>query len=96
MKRSSIPPIVLFALAFTGVVWANDQQIQQACVNAAICLLAVRSGLSPGAGLIFKHTTRPWPFASAVAWSAQRLSAVLFFKRVNQCERQLRFLSRYF
>ena len=48
MKRSSITPIVLFALAFTGVVWANDQQIQQACVNAAICLLAARSGLSPG------------------------------------------------
>jgi hypothetical protein len=28
-------------------VWANDQQTQQVCVNAAICLLAVRSGLSP-------------------------------------------------
>jgi hypothetical protein len=47
MKRGSILPIVLFALALTGVVWANDQRTQQVCVNAAICLLAVRSGLSP-------------------------------------------------
>jgi hypothetical protein len=47
MKRSSMLPIVLFALALTGVVRANDQQTQQACVNTAICLLAVRSGLSP-------------------------------------------------
>ena len=47
MTCSSILPIVLFALALTGVVRANDQQTQQACVNAAICLLAVRSGLSP-------------------------------------------------
>ena len=47
MKRSFILPIALFALALSGVVRANDQQTQQACVNAAICLLAVRSGLSP-------------------------------------------------
>ena len=47
MTCSSILPIVLFALALTGVVRANDQQTQQACVNAAICLLAVRYGLSP-------------------------------------------------
>jgi hypothetical protein len=47
MKRSSILPIVLFALALTGVVRANDQPTQQAWVNAAICLLAARSGLSP-------------------------------------------------
>ena len=47
MKLSSILPIALFALALTGVVRANDQQTQQACVNAAICLLAVRSGMSP-------------------------------------------------
>jgi hypothetical protein len=47
MTRNSILPFVLFALALTGVVRANDQQTQQACVNAAICLLAVRSGLSP-------------------------------------------------
>ena len=47
MTCSSILPIVLFALALTGVVRANDQQTQQACVNAAICLLAVRSALSP-------------------------------------------------
>ena len=31
------------------------------------------------AGLISKHTTRPWPFASAVAWSGQRVSTVLLF-----------------
>jgi hypothetical protein len=47
MKRSSILPIALFALALSGVVRANEQQTQQACVNAVICLLAVRSGLSP-------------------------------------------------
>jgi hypothetical protein len=47
MKCSSILPIVVFALALIGVVRANDQQTQQTCVNAAICLLAVRSGLSP-------------------------------------------------
>jgi hypothetical protein len=46
MKRSFILPIALFAFALSGVVRANDQQTQQACVNAAICLLAVRSGLS--------------------------------------------------
>ena len=47
MKRSSILPIALFALALSGVVRANDQQTQQACVNAVICLLAVQSGFSP-------------------------------------------------
>src|ERR1700730_4583154 len=47
MTRSFILPFALFALALIGVVRANDQQTQQACVNAAICLLAVRSGLSP-------------------------------------------------
>ena len=47
MKCSSILPIVLFALALACVVRAKDQQTQQACVNAAICLLAVRSALSP-------------------------------------------------
>jgi hypothetical protein len=30
-------------LALAGVARANDQQAQQACVNGAICLLAVRS-----------------------------------------------------
>jgi hypothetical protein len=47
MTRSFILPFALFALALIGVVRANDQQTQQACVNAAICLLAVRSGLLP-------------------------------------------------
>jgi hypothetical protein len=59
MKSSSILPIVPFALALTGVVWANDQQTQQVCVNAAICLLAVRSGLSPDrrSDLQLQHTS---------------------------------------
>jgi hypothetical protein len=47
MNFRSILPIAIFALGLTGVVRASDQQIQQACVNAAICLLAIRSGLSP-------------------------------------------------
>jgi hypothetical protein len=44
MKLTSGLPVLLFALALTGVVRANNQQAQQSCVNAAICLLAVRSG----------------------------------------------------
>jgi hypothetical protein len=39
---------LLFALAIAGGTQANNQQVQQSFVNAAICLLAVRSGLSPG------------------------------------------------
>jgi hypothetical protein len=48
MKLSSTLPVLLFALALTGVVRANNQQTQQSCVNTAICLLAVRSRLVPG------------------------------------------------
>jgi stage V sporulation protein SpoVS len=36
--------LMLFALALTGVVRANDPQIQQSCLNVAVCALAVRSG----------------------------------------------------
>jgi hypothetical protein len=43
MKLGSALPIILFGLALAGVARANDQQAQQACVNGAICLLAVRS-----------------------------------------------------
>jgi hypothetical protein len=43
MKLGSVLPIILFGLALAGVARANDQQAQQACVNGAICLLAVRS-----------------------------------------------------
>ena len=45
MTLSSALPIVLLALALalTGVARADNQQAQQSCVNAAICLLAVRS-----------------------------------------------------
>jgi len=62
MELTSILPVVLFGLALTGVVQANDQQAQQACVNAAICLLAVRSGWSPGhrSDLQAHHTS--WAF----------------------------------
>jgi stage V sporulation protein SpoVS len=35
---------MLFALALAGVVRANDPQIQQSCMNVAVCALAVRSG----------------------------------------------------
>ena len=45
MKLSSTVFFLLFAIALTR---ADNQQIQQLCVNAATCLLAVRSGLSPG------------------------------------------------
>jgi hypothetical protein len=48
MNLSSAFLVLLFALAIAGIAQANDQQAQQSCVNAAICLLAVRSGLSPG------------------------------------------------
>ena len=47
MNLSSSFLILLFALAIAGLAQANDQQAQQSCVNAAICLFAVRSGLSP-------------------------------------------------
>jgi hypothetical protein len=48
MKLSSAAlPILLFVLVLTAVQRANDQQAQQSCVNAAICLLAARSGLVP-------------------------------------------------
>jgi hypothetical protein len=44
MKLGSTVFFLLFAIALTR---ADNQQIQQLCVNAATCLLAVRSGLSP-------------------------------------------------
>jgi hypothetical protein len=43
MTLSSALPIVLFALALIGVTRADNQPAQQSSVNAAICLLAVRS-----------------------------------------------------
>ena len=46
MKFSSVLPIVLFALTVGMVVRANDQQMQQAAMNAAVCLLAIRAGSS--------------------------------------------------
>jgi hypothetical protein len=47
MTLSSALPIVLLALALTVVARADNQQAQQSCVNAAICLLAVRSRSLP-------------------------------------------------
>ena len=44
MKFSSLPPIALFALTIATVVRANDQQMQQAAMNAAVCLLAIGAG----------------------------------------------------
>jgi hypothetical protein len=38
---------LLFAFAIVAIAQSHAQQIQQSCINAAICLLAVRSGLSP-------------------------------------------------
>ena len=44
-EMSSTVFFLLFSIALTRV---DNQQIQQSYVNAATCLLAVRSGLSPG------------------------------------------------
>jgi hypothetical protein len=46
MKPSSSLVTVLFALTVVVVVRANDQQTQQAAMNAAVCLLAIRAGSS--------------------------------------------------
>jgi hypothetical protein len=48
MTFSSTFLALLFALAIVGVAQANNQRAQQSCINAAVCLLAVRSGFSPG------------------------------------------------
>ena len=55
MALSSALPIVLFALALIGVTRADNQPAQQSSVNAAICLLAVRSRSLPDRHLIFNH-----------------------------------------
>jgi hypothetical protein len=47
MTLSSALSLVLFALALIGVTRADNQQAQQSSVNAAICLLAVRSRSLP-------------------------------------------------
>ena len=44
MRFSSLLPMALFALTIATVVRANDQQMQQAAMNAAVCLLAIRAG----------------------------------------------------
>ena len=44
MTPGSTLSLTLFALALVGVVRASDPQIQQSCMNVAVCALAVRSG----------------------------------------------------
>jgi stage V sporulation protein SpoVS len=44
MTPGSTLSLMLFALALAGVVRASDPQIQQSCMNVAVCALAVRSG----------------------------------------------------
>jgi hypothetical protein len=46
MKLSSLLVITLFALAVALGARANDQHTQQAAMNAAVCLLAIRAGSS--------------------------------------------------
>ena len=68
----------LFALALTGVVQANDQQTQQACMNAAICLLAVRSGMSPDrrSDLQARYTSLAFRECRGLVGLAERLPRV--------------------
>jgi hypothetical protein len=80
MKRSSMPPIVLFALALIGIVRANDQQTQQACVNTAICLFAVRPGLSPDRRPNLQAHFTSLAFREGRALSGPRVFAVVLFK----------------
>ena len=47
MKLTAVLPVVALGLALTAVVKMNDQQAQQAFINAAIGALAVRVGSSP-------------------------------------------------
>ena len=66
MTLSSALPIVLFALALTGVARADNQQAQQSCVNApSVCsqfdLVHCRI-VDP----IFKHVIQIWPVATAL------------------------------
>ena len=54
MNLGSLLSIVLFALVFIGVAQANDQQLQQTCMNAMCACL--RLGLARQvADLISKH-----------------------------------------
>ena len=46
MKLSTILTFIVFGLALMGVVKANDQQMQQTPINAAIGVLAIRSRAS--------------------------------------------------
>jgi len=65
MNLSSAFLVLLFALAIAGLAHASNQQAQQSCVNATICLLAIRSGLSPG-----RRSDLQVPYTS-LAWANQ-------------------------
>ncbi len=55
MKLSKILTLIVFSLALMGVVKANDQQTQQTPMNAAIGVLAIRSGASQNRRPIFSY-----------------------------------------
>ena len=46
MKPNSTPIVILFIVALALVGQTSDQQTQQTAMNAAMCALAIRSGLS--------------------------------------------------
>jgi hypothetical protein len=66
MTLSSALPIVLFALALTGVTRADNQPAQQSSVNAAICLLAVRSRSLPDRRSNLQSRYTDWPLPTAL------------------------------
>jgi hypothetical protein len=77
MKLSWTIIFFVFALALIGVARADNEQIQQLCVNAATCLLAIRSGSSPNrkSGLQMHR--------AFVAFDDLRGSAVSDIRRTN-------------
>jgi hypothetical protein len=48
MELNATPIVILFGLALALVGRTSDQQTQQTAINAAMCALAIRSGLSTG------------------------------------------------
>jgi hypothetical protein len=46
MNFNATPIVILFGLALALVDRTSDQQTQQTAMNAAMCALAIRSGLS--------------------------------------------------
>jgi hypothetical protein len=77
MKFSSLLPMALFALTIAMVVRANDQQMQQAAMNAAVCLLAIRAGSTDRRSDLQAH------HKSLVFGSFGRVSWLAFFAAAN-------------